>query len=422
MSSSLFSDGTPTEIKDIFEVKLDDLRRKLKKKLDTKWSFCLDNGAIIDDKTALCYYLTLVDKNKTMLEKPAPPAKDQAPEEPVGLPVLTAFVAVENAMAPTQVKDVSDWASNNKPNLTFTDTSKTDLKAPGVPAGYEAKYAAMDDWKYKSIKPTELGMLDCVVDFALSDWEKLLSINKTLYAFDVRGTKLEVVNARIPTFVLCPDSIKKDRFVADFAEICDTPSIEITEVTSEFQSSLVDNAFSARSLETMVGGASPLVSASVSAGIKSESSRGHGSSEGYQKREYHATYNFPRVKLFLDETTLIVSDTCRAALKTLKEQPSMTSLLAFQRRFGAFFSKEVTLGGRLHSTKAADSDFKASNTSEREALKASLGAAVSYGPAQFSAQAGLEDQSTQTGDKKSVSARSALSFTARGGDTLLCAK
>ena len=265
-------------------------------------------------------------------------------------------------------------------------------------------------------------MLDCVVDFALSDWDKLLSINKTLYAFDVRGTKLEVVNARIPTFVLCPDGIKKDRFVADFAEICDTPSIEITEVTSEFQSSLVDNAFSARSLETMVGGASPLVSASVSAGIKSESSRGRGSNEGYQKREYHATYNFPRVKLFLDETTLTVSDTCREALKTLKEQPNMTNLLAFQRRFGAFFSKEVTLGGRLQSTKAADSDFKASNTSEREALKASLGAAVSYGPAQVSAQAGLENQSTQAGDKKSVGVRSALSFTARGGDTLLCAK
>ena len=57
----------------------------------------------------------------------------------------------------------------------------------------------------------------------------------------------------------------------------------------------------------MVGGANPLVSASVSAGNKSILSKGSGSNEGGKKKKLHATYNFPRVRLFLDENTIAVS-------------------------------------------------------------------------------------------------------------------
>lgn len=165
-----------------------------------------------------------------------------------------------------------------------------------------------------------------------------------------------------------------------------------------------------------------MISASVSAGIKSESSKGSGSNEGSQKKEYHATYSFPRVKLFLDESTIKVSEYCDKALDKLKSDPTLDNLRQFQRRFGVIFAQEVVLGGRLESTKAVDSSFSAENSSVKDAFKASLGAAVSYGPMSASASAGTETQDSHEGGSNKVKGNSAISYTARGGDTLLCAK
>lgn len=268
-------------------------------------------------------------------------------------------------------------------------------------------------------------MLDCVIDFADKDWDKLMMLNKVLYAFDVKGKRLEISSARLAAFDLVLPETQEPQtrpYLHPFVEIRDTPNVDITEVSSEFQSSLVDNAFSAKSLEAMVSGGTPLISASVSAGMKSETSRGSSVNEGGQKKEYHATYNFPRVRLFLDETTLKVSQHCIKALNDLKRDPTLDNLQIFQRRFGVIFAQQVTLGGRLESTKAADSHAAADSSSVKDAFKAELGAAVSYGPVSASASASTENQTSEQKNKSQQQGNSTISYTARGGDTLLCAE
>ena len=418
------------------DVLLRHLREKLAKRADSKWAFCFKNCAPVEDSNGLLYYVTLEEANVQKIQVSVPVGSDQKPVEPITLPVLSVYMTVGSPMAPPPKGFAVDWAEKYKPDLSLVDRSGSELGAPALLA-HKAEYANEVAWapgKTDATLPGAAGMLDCVVDLADAEWAKIMMLNKALYAFDVRGQKLEITSARLPAFVL-KDPEEMDPFVQPqspdaetvraaylrpFVEIHDTPHIDITEVTSEFQTSLVDNAFSSKSLETMIGGGSPLITASVSAGIKSESSRGSGSSEGGQKKEYHATYNFPRVRLFLDENTLGVSSHCRSALMDLQSAPTLENLRRFQHRFGVIFAQEVILGGRLEATKAADSQSSAGKSSAKDAFKASFGVAVSYGPVSASMNAGYENQTSHATQSDKNQGASAISYTARGGDTLLC--
>ena len=419
---------------------LDTLQEVLDKKVDSKWSFCLENCTPVDFSSGLLYYLTLEEINVKKLQTPARPKPDE-PLEAAVLPVLSAFMTVGDPMAPVPKGFGAEWAEKNKPDLALTDRSKGDLAAPETSA--KAEYASQAVWAKTTSLPTATGMLDCVVDFADSDWNKIMMLNKVLYAFDIRPNRPEITNARLPAFELkdvstttqsgpflasaSPQSSgvggsTKPAHLRPFVEINDTPNIDISEITSDFHSSLVNNAFSSTSLDIMASGGTPVFSASASAGLKSESSKGSGSSEAAQRKEYHATYNFPRVRLFLDESTLTVSEDCGTALKALQASPTLDNLRLFQRRFGIFYAQEVILGGRLESTKTADAQSSGKNSSAKDAFKASLGAAVSYGPASASMKVGTESQSNNLTNSDQQRGTSAISYTARGGDTLLCAE
>ncbi|ORY14656.1 hypothetical protein BCR34DRAFT_645688 [Clohesyomyces aquaticus] len=390
----------------IKEIILSDVRAVLEKRIDAKWSFCLENRATVSSDTLLTVYLGMVTKNQEVLKSAGGT-----------LSVFSIFLAVEDAMSPAAAK------------FTPTEKASLDLRkieglvtAPGVPPSYKAaSWGKEDDWKVDG-KPTAPGMLDCVVDFAAADWDKIMMINKTLYGFTVRGTELQIISARQPAFEI-NDAMKsiKGPHLPEFAEIADTPHIDITEVDNAFQSSLADNAFSARSIETMISGTSPLISANVSAGMRSESMHGRGTNQGGSKREYHATYNFPRVKLFLDRLTLKLTDQCKTSINELKANQTLERLIEFQARYGVIFAQEVTLGGRLQSTKAADAAFSTENNSEKEAFKAAVGAGVSVGSFSTSVKADTETATSRAGESSRSSGISAISYTARGGDTLRCA-
>ena len=117
-----------------------------------------------------------------------------------------------------------------------------------------------------------------------------------------------------------------------------------------------------------------------------------------------------------------MSKYCDKAIMELKSNPTFQQLRQFQRQFGVIFAQEIILGGRLESSKAADSQSNAENSSAKDAFKASLGAALSYGPVSGSMSASVENQSSHATNAAKQQGRSAISYTARGGDTLLCAK
>lgn len=278
--------------------------------------------------------------------------------------------------------------------------------------------------------------ISCVIDMTMLDWRRIMLLNKLVYGSEIRGvrrentsvhttsssTSLDVVNARVAAFSLSSGSPAKGLQLPEFVEVVDSPNIRITEIKSDLQSSLAKSAFSARSIEVMTGGGTPMISAAVSAGVavESESSTGHLS--GQKRTEYFATYNFPRVKLFLDEYTLNVSDDCKKALEKLRVTKTIEALLLFQRRFGTIFATEVVLGGRLEASKYAKSEFVTDNEKEKDKLKASVGANFSLPQFALGSKVSSEDQSGNEKGELDLSSEAMLSWTAKGGNTILCAK
>lgn len=115
------------------------LREQLGKKVDTKWSFCLENCAPVEDSSTLCYYVTLLDSNVKVLQEP-PVKKDEVPSEAAALPLLSVYMAVGNAMAPAAKGFGAEWADKHQASLTLTDRSAEQFAAPAVPMNYKAEY------------------------------------------------------------------------------------------------------------------------------------------------------------------------------------------------------------------------------------------------------------------------------------------
>lgn len=93
----------------------------------------------------------------------------------------------------------------------------------------------------------------------------------------------------------------------------------------------------------------------------------------------------------------------------------------FFQRFGHIFATSFQLGGQLTATKSAESIASTSETSKRDAMQQA--AAVSVGFKVFSASTSVSRGSSQE-EKSAASALandSALAWSARGGNTLLCA-
>jgi hypothetical protein len=89
---------------------------------------------------------------------------------------------------------------------------------------------------------------------------------------------------------------------------------------------------------------------------------------------------------------------------------------------GHIFTTQFCLGGQLQSTKAASSLFAATETDKFDALKSSVAMSFSSLNASGSAKYEYETQDHENKKQQKTSEISKLAWTARGGDTRLCAK
>ncbi|KAI5210889.1 hypothetical protein E4T38_01870 [Aureobasidium subglaciale] len=210
------------------QMELKAFRHKLGKAVDSKWSFSFENCAPVEDGNTLLYYLSLVEGNMKKLQTLD---GGDAAADLATLPVLTVYMAVGNSMAPPPTGFGATWAQNKKADVDFTDRNASALIAPILSANHKAEYITETASIGSEMVPANGGMLDCVVDFSDADWNKIMMLNKTLYAFDVRGKSLEVTSARLPAFELNLEN--KDIFqgvhLRPFVEINDAPHIDIAE-------------------------------------------------------------------------------------------------------------------------------------------------------------------------------------------------
>lgn len=132
-----------------------------------------------------------------------------------------------------------------------------------------------------------------------------------------------------------------------------------------------------------------------------------------------ARYMFPRCDLFLRPEDLEPTAEFATLLKVIKNTRSIEALRKVHDRYGQLFCQELTLGGRLMSTKIITSESSEDLEAKKEQFKVSVGANVQspYGGGGMKASAeGVKDQTLAT-DKSSSEENNI--FEDVGGDTIL---
>ncbi|GIZ37345.1 hypothetical protein CKM354_000079500 [Cercospora kikuchii] len=202
------------------------------------------------------------------------------------------------------------------------------------------------------------------------------------------------------------------------------------------------NGFSSHAISASVGASTPYVGASVSASYSSESQESKSSADFSDRLEYTATYNFPRARVFLDELNLEVTAKCaeylvkiqQAASKIQKnvstnkpedEDGAVTDanrlLTQFYARFGHIFACTVQIGGQLTSTKSAASFADVKEDQRRDAMQAAVAASVETRAVSVSSSYSQGSSQDAQNRQSNVNNASSLAWSARGGNTLLCA-
>jgi len=105
--------------------------------------------------------------------------------------------------------------------------------------------------------------------------------------------------------------------IPDF-QVVDDATVTITEVKSTLQLSMAKHAFTSWSVEASASGGFDGISGGITGSGSSSTSSSSTSTQSTAKDSLHASYNFPRVKIFLDADDLEVSDNCQTLLNTIK--------------------------------------------------------------------------------------------------------
>ncbi|KAJ7224576.1 hypothetical protein GGX14DRAFT_426267, partial [Mycena pura] len=131
----------------------------------------------------------------------------------------------------------------------------------------------------------------------------------------------------------------------------------------------------------------------------------------------HSSYNFPRVKVFLDGDDLEVSDVCKKFWDT--EGRGYDGVDRFYKKFGTIFTRTTLLGARLHSIVETKSCLTVTENTKKEEKIAAVSASFSSPFGSGSAGASYKN-SSEVGAATSKEDKSGLmKWEARGGATFL---
>ncbi|KAB8224906.1 hypothetical protein BDV33DRAFT_199189 [Aspergillus novoparasiticus] len=196
----------------------------------------------------------------------------------------------------------------------------------------------------------------------------------------------------------------------------DAANIDVVETRNTLKKSLAESSFSKTSLEASMGGGFWGVSAAAKGGFANDSKDLSVDANTENHHDIHVTYNFPRVSIFLDETSLELTP---EVMEDIPKVRGKESLKAFGNKYGDIFSRQVKVGGKLTSTNKVNSKAKTNEKQRENALKVS--AALSFSGLYGS---GGAEGSLSTGDKHKDGETtqefdSILTWHATGGDATL---
>lgn len=202
-------------------------------------------------------------------------------------------------------------------------------------------------------------------------------------------------------------------------ETCDDSKIRIETISTMLQQSSAEQGFSAKSLEIAAELSTTKLAGGLSYGSASSDKSSKERESGSTHEQMHATYEFPRVRLYLDNESIVLSDDCKAAIEKIRDQRNYHDLVEFYNHYGTLFVTRVKLGGRLRATKLIDGSMAAARDSSENAWKTSIAASLSNPVFSASYDSKKEGASATDTQSQSTAMVESVCWEAHGGNTLL---
>lgn len=285
-------------------------------------------------------------------------------------------------------------------------------------------------------RPEQQSLQTEPADMSEHDWNVVMLNNSLLHGMVYDPDSKSLRQAREPAFRLktaypdryaspagCPAPVDWDAsdprhdFLAPAFEIADDSSVTFTSVRNSVQASMTQNSFSSWSVEASASGGYGGFSGGVGAKGGNSSSDLKEAAQEETMDKVHISYNFPRVKVFLDGDDLEVSDVCRKFWDT--EGRGYDGVDRFYKKFGTIFTRTTLLGARLHSIVETNSCLTVTKDTTKEEKTAAVSASFSSPFASASVGASYTN-SSEDGTASSTEDKSGrMHWEARGGATFL---
>ncbi|KAF2811812.1 uncharacterized protein BDZ99DRAFT_414359 [Mytilinidion resinicola] len=200
----------------------------------------------------------------------------------------------------------------------------------------------------------------------------------------------------------------------------DDSRIDITACEHEFEVSMARSDFSAQSTESSMSAGYAGFSVTVSAGFSSRSESSSKTTTNTYQKTLIARYLYPRCDLFLYSDDIEPTPELIKAVEKVRKSKNINDLRKLHADFGHLFCQNLTLGGRLQSTKIIKTDTLTTEQEQKEQFKVSVGVSVST-PIGIGASMKHEEEkgSTQSQNTMDKKTNENNIFEAVGGDTIL---
>ncbi|KAI9796940.1 MAG: hypothetical protein M1833_005886 [Piccolia ochrophora] len=109
-------------------------------------------------------------------------------------------------------------------------------------------------------------------------------------------------------------------------EVFDASSISIKETHSELERSMAHNGFTSTAIQGSVSGGGFGFAMAASGGSNNEEQHNNNKGEFENRKEYTATYSFPRARVFVEECNLQITPGCKRLLAALRAAASQIKL------------------------------------------------------------------------------------------------
>ncbi|OTB01854.1 hypothetical protein M426DRAFT_323087 [Hypoxylon sp. CI-4A] len=387
--------------------------------MGTRDHFCLDDKqTVVNGTMTLGQYLTSTQTNTALLEDHAK-----------GSVILFTVFLVKNRIRPTP-EDLEKVGTGPELKYELPDESK--LK------GDPNKNRLSEGWNKSSLSGDQFaGSAGNITihpaDMTEKEWEVVVKNNILTHAYRIDTSAHSAVVARRPLFklkrrpaeifVVDDDQSAVDTTIPEF-QVLDDSSVSVVEITNEAQQSASDNSFSSYSVKASASGGIFGITAGASAGVSGDHTEGSSSTSGRFDSVMRVSYKFPRVLVYLDYESLEPTEECIAHFKDIAAQNDASirtgKIKAFKAKYGEVFSTSVQLGGCLYSTKLTSAIAASSSSEKMDRLAVSAGVNFSSPYASGSVSTENSHGSGSSSEQSSSGKHESLTWTAKGGDTLLC--